>query len=194
MTTEKNQPVLTPVALARFINVFEPRVVTGPDANPNALPKYEVNLVFPEGADLTELKQAAFKAGQIKFGMDKAKWPKFAHPLFKKAEDLKEKHYGAYKGRIVLRASTTDPVGVVDADVQPIINPRDVYAGCEVIAQVKFAGYQRLGNSGISCYLMNIQKVSDGEALSGGPRAEDAFSPVGGGKSAVEDDDIPMDL
>ena len=71
---------------------------------------------------------------------------------------------------------------VVDANVQPIIQESDVYAGCYVNAALQFFPYSHAtGGKGISVSLQGIQKARDGEPLGGGiVEASDVFSALPG--------------
>ena len=71
---------------------------------------------------------------------------------------------------------------VVDANVQPVIQESDVYAGCYVNAALQFFPYSHAtGGKGISVSLQGIQKARDGEPLGGGiVEASDVFSALPG--------------
>ena len=75
---------------------------------------------------------------------------------------------------------------VVDANVQPIIQESDVYAGCYVNAALQFFPYSHAtGGKGISVSLQGIQKARDGEPLGGGiVEASDVFSALPGAGAA----------
>lgn len=82
------------------------------------------------------------------------------------------------KGCWVFTASSKNPPFVVDAQVQNIINPTDVYSGMWGNVNVNFFPYNSNGKKGIGCGLNGVQKVRDGEPLSGRVTAQDAFSVV----------------
>ncbi len=165
---------LTPNALLRFESLLTPKVNT---QKPHEPPKFEAVFMFAPEMDLTTLKTAALNAGLQKFG-PRETWPAFQHQLFKRAEDMKQKHYGAYAGYTVLTARNADIVGVIDEYGNPITNAREIFAGCTVVGHVRFAGYDSNGNKGISCYLQNVMRVSKGERLTGGASAEAVFKPM----------------
>ena len=66
--------------------------------------------------------------------------------------------------------------GVVDKNIQPIIDPDEVYSGCYGRVNVNFYPYDASGNRGIAVGLNNVQKLSDGERLGGGVSPEVAFA------------------
>lgn len=66
----------------------------------------------------------------------------------------------------------------MDKDVQPIIDQTEFYSGCYGRASIIFYAYNANGNKGIAAGLQNLQKLEDGEPLSGKSRPEDDFGPV----------------
>lgn len=67
---------------------------------------------------------------------------------------------------------------VVDAQVQPIIDPTQVYSGMWGNVSVTFFPYNSAGKKGIGCGLNGLQKIKDDEPLSARVTAQDAFQPV----------------
>jgi hypothetical protein len=57
----------------------------------------------------------------------------------------------------------------------------EVYSGCYARVSINLYPFNVDGNKGIAAGLNNVQKLADGDALSGRARAEDDFT-------AVEDD------
>lgn len=87
-----------------------------------------------------------------------------------------------YKGHYFINANTYTKPGVVDAKLQPIIDPSEIYSGCYGRISVVPAAFNTDGNKGIKLYLNNLQKLAEGERLGGGAsNPEDDFT-------AVEDD------
>jgi Protein of unknown function (DUF2815) len=84
-----------------------------------------------------------------------------------------------FKGHYFINANTYTKPGVVDAQMQEIINPADIYSGCYGRISVVPAAFNTDGNKGIKFYLNNVQKLSDGEKLGGGAsQASDDFTAV----------------
>jgi len=79
------------------------------------------------------------------------------------------------RGCWVFTASSKQPTFVVDAQVQNIINPTDVYSGMWGNININFFAYNSSGKKGIGCGLNGVQKTRDGEALSARVTAEEAF-------------------
>jgi hypothetical protein len=111
---------------------------------------------------LKELKADCVKVAKEAFGTDKVKMP------FKNGDEKGE----ASAGCIILTAKSKYRPQVVDAKLQPLTEP-DVYPGCYVRASITPYSYDAKGNKGVSLYLGNVQKLADGEALSGGGSSAD---------------------
>ena len=74
-----------------------------------------------------------------------------------------------------LNCNSTQKPGIVDKDLNEILDPDEVYSGCWGRASINFFPFNTNGNRGIACGLQNIQKWCDGEPLNGRVRAEDEF-------------------
>ena len=72
-------------------------------------------------------------------------------------------------------ASSKNAPGVVDAAVQPILDPRKVYSGVWGRVNISFFPYNNNGKKGIGCGLNHVQVLRDGEPLVDRVSAEDAF-------------------
>jgi len=172
--------VLTPEFRVSFPNVFEAKV--------NQLSgKAEFSLValFPKDADLTELKSAMHKACTDKWGVDKAGWPaNLRTPLRDQAERAKNINgkqvlpQGYESGAMFMNLKSKLRPGLVNQDVQEIIDQSDFYAGCWARATINAYAYDQAGNRGVSFGLGNIQKVKDGDPLGGRTKATDDFAAV----------------
>lgn len=163
-----------------YANLFEPRAMEGQD------PKYSVSVIIPktDKETLQAIKEATNEAkeqGKGKFG---GKVPaNLKTPL--RDGDIDRPDDEAYAGCYFLNANSKNKPGVVDKDVQPILDATEVYSGCYARLTLNFYAYSASGNKGIACGLGNVQKLEDGEPLGGFTRAEDDFEAVGG---TAEDD------
>ena len=63
----------------------------------------------------------------------------------------------------------------MDRKVKPILDQSEVYSGCYAKVSINFYAFNTNGNKGVACGLGNIQKVKDGEPLSGRSNASDDF-------------------
>jgi hypothetical protein len=86
-----------------------------------------------------------------------------------------------YKGHFFVNCNSGQKPGVVDAQLNPIMDKSEVYSGCYARVSINLYAYSVDGNKGIAAGLNNVQKLADGDSLSGRARAEDDFT-------AVEDD------
>jgi hypothetical protein len=81
----------------------------------------------------------------------------------------------AYANCYFINANSFQKPGVVDADLNPIINKDDFYSGCYGRASLTFYPYD--GKSkGIACGLGNLQKLEEGDKLGGGASAATDFA------------------
>lgn len=169
---------MTPEFRASYPKVFKPEL-----NELNKKMEYSVIALFKKGEDLSALKKAAEEVLVENLGADKTKWPKKLKNPFRDQEE-KEKDgvmpVGHEKGAIFLTLKSQQKPGVVDANVQPIIDEAEFYAGCYARATVRAGFYDKAGNVGVAFYLQNVQKVKDGEPLSGRAQATSEFAPVEG--------------
>ena len=170
--------ILTPEFRASFTYVFVPQKAMEagkPD-------KYSVTMLFPKNADLSALKKAATDALQEKFGSrlaDPVKGPALKARLRSPFRDQGEKTYDGYvPGSIFVTATSKNKPGLVDQNLQDIVDPSQFYSGVYARATLRAFAYEQAGNVGVSFGLQNIQKLRDGESLSGRLKAQDEFEPV----------------
>ena len=90
-----------------------------------------------------------------------------------------------YEGMMFLNANSNTKPGIVDKDLNEILDPEEVYSGCWGRASINFYAFDSNGNRGVGVGLNNIQKLKDGERL-GAARAS-AESDFGDG---FNDDDL----
>lgn len=69
------------------------------------------------------------------------------------------------RGHWVFTASSKNMPGIVDANVQPVLDQREVYSGAYGRVNVSFFPYNNNGKKGIGCGLNHVQKLRDGEPL-----------------------------
>lgn len=179
-----SQQVTTPIFRISYPNLFQAR-----KNDLNGKMEFGCVAVFDKAADLTGMRTAATAACEEKWGADKAKWPAKVKERFKsvfrKNEDKWKEDSNGNKveadgypaGGVFVNLKTEKQPGVVDAQVKPILEPRDLYAGCYCLAACNVGVYDQGGNPGFSFYLNHIQKVRDGEPLGGATRPEDSFKP-----------------
>lgn len=79
------------------------------------------------------------------------------------------------KGCWVITASSRQRQDIVDASLNPIIDPTEVYSGMYARVCLNFFAYSSNGKRGIGCGLEPVQKTRDGEPLGGRITAAEAF-------------------
>ncbi|MEO5346869.1 MAG: DUF2815 family protein [Magnetococcus sp. YQC-9] len=172
--------VLTPEFRVSFPNLFKAR-----KANEQAEAKYSVSMLFPKNADLSALKKAAEAAVKEKWGDKIPK--KLKKPFLDQGDyDLE----GYEPGCVLIRASSQHKPGVVDKNVQAIVDESEIYPGCYARATVRAFTYDVNGNAGVSFGLQNFQKLRDGEPIGGRTKPEDDFSPVAEGDAEGSSDSL----
>jgi hypothetical protein len=167
--------VITGKVRFSYLNAFQPRAIAeGQD------PKYSVCLLIPktDKQTVTAIRNAMEVARQNSGKLFGGKIPpQLKSPLHD--GDGPMPNGGEYgeecKGHYVLNASSKMKPGIVDATLQPIIEPTEFYSGCYGRASINFFAYNQAGNRGIGCGLNNLQKLADGEPLGGRTRPEDDF-------------------
>lgn len=165
--------VTTPVFRVSFPAVFEAK--PGPDGGE---PKFSIAMLFDaeaqktaEFANMKKLAQAAIKE---RWG-DKV--PSNLRNPFRKGEEKPDlEGYG--EGIVFVSASSKMKPGVIDAKKNKITDEEAFYAGCYARATVVAYAYDKAGNKGVAFGLNNVQKIRDGESLTGRVAAENDFDEV----------------
>ncbi len=153
--------------------------------NANEDPKYSTTILLPKSNTAMKAAIDAAIEQAVNDGVSK-KWngvkpPYIAIPIHDGdgARPSDGMPFGAEcRGHWVFTASGKQAPFVVDAQVQNIINPSEVYSGMYGNVNVTFFPYNSNGKKGVGCGLNGVQKVRDGEPLSGRVTAAEAFKPV----------------
>lgn len=173
MSNQKNTTkVVTGVVRLSYANVWEATSING------GTPKYSVSLIIPKDdtktiSAINAAIDAAIKEGAAKFG---GKIPNKAALKLPLRDGDVERDDEAYKNAFFVNANSTTAPQIVDRSVQPILDRSEVYSGCYARVSINFYAFNSNGNRGVACGLGNIQKVRDGEPLSGRTSAADDFA------------------
>ena len=159
--------VMTPEFRVSFPAIFQAVSFEGKP------PKYKLNMMFPKGTNLDAMKVIA-KAAIEKKWPDEATRPKGLRNPFRDG-DIEKPDWPEYADTIFVSASSKMKPGLVDQNVQPIIEESEFYAGCYARATVTAFPYDVKGNKGVAFGLQNVQKTKDGEPFSGREKPEDEF-------------------
>ena len=161
--------VMTPVFRASYAHVFTPKEDLGGKL------KYSVAMLFDKSEDLSELKAIVKEAINEKWG---GKPPKGLKSPFKDGDANDNEKGDDYKNKIYINASSVTKPGVVDSQVNAILDTTEFYSGCYARATVNAYAYDVKVNKGVAFGLRNIQKIKDGEPLGGRNKAEHDFSAI----------------
>jgi Ca2+-binding RTX toxin-like protein len=148
-----------------YAHVFEPHSV-----EEGGVKKYSVSLLIPKSDTVTVAKIKAAIELAIVEGTAKhfaGKRPaNLKTPL--RDGDVERSDDPTYAGHWFVNANSNNKPGLVDENLNDIIDRDEFYSGCYGRASVNFYAFNVSGNRGVACGLNNIQKLEDGEALSGG--------------------------
>lgn len=150
--------------------------------------KYSVSAIIPKDDKKTieaieRAIEKATKEGVSRYGSKFGKAVNFRNPL--RDGDIDKADDPAYKDSYFLNVKSKTKPGVVDKDLNEILDPSEVYSGCYGRLSITAFPYSVNGSTGASFSLNNAMKLSDGEPLGGKSRAADDFSAF-----ADEDDDL----
>jgi len=165
--------VVTGQVRLSYVNLLRPRAQEeGKD------PKYSCAVLIPKTDKDTVAKihaavKVAAENGKELFGGKIP--PNLKTPL---RDGDTERDDEAYAGHWFLNASSFDKPGLVDENVQEVLDPSMVYSGTYARVSLNFYPYSQKGNRGVGAGLQNVQLLPGGAALSGRSRPSDDFSAV----------------
>lgn len=154
-----------------YVNVWEPK------ANENGDEKYSVTVLIPkkDKATLKKIEDAVEKTIQGNLGKWNGKRPaKLKKPLRDGDEDRPDSP--EFAGMMFLNASTKMQPGIIDKDREDILERKEFYSGCWGRALLHFYAYNTSGNSGVGVGLNAVQKLEDGDRMSGSSWSADDFA------------------
>jgi hypothetical protein len=154
-----------------YAHVFTPQA-----SQEGGQPKYSVSIIIPKSDKETieKINKAIEQAKEE----NKAVWggtvPKGLKGGLRDGDE--EKDDPAYANSYFINANSSQKPGVVDADLNAILDASEFYSGCFGRASVSFFAYNSNGSKGVGCGLNNVQKLEDGEKLGGASSASDDFA------------------
>lgn len=160
-----------------YCHIFEPTAISE-----GATPKYSVSLIIPktDTATLSKIKAAihvAYKEGESKLKGNSKIVPALTAiktPL--RDGDADRPDDPAYEGAYFINATSTTAPGVVDKDLNPVLDKTIIFSGVYGRASINFYAYNANGAKGIACGLQNLQYIRTGEPLGGRASAESDFA------------------
>lgn len=152
-----------------------------PYSNNGGDPKYSVTVLMPKTDVQAKARlDAALEAAKQKGIAEK--WNGVLPPVVASAihdgDGVRPngEPFGAEcKGHWVFTASSKNPVSLVDASMNPIVQKGELYSGCYARVCVSLFPYNSNGKRGIGIGLEAVQKLRDGDPLGGGVSVADAF-------------------
>lgn len=173
----KPTKVVTGKVRASYVHLLEPYAFNADDE-----PKYSMVLLIPKSDKATlqkirDAQEAALEQGKHKFkgGRIPQNW---ASTLRDGDAEADLETSPEYAGHMFMSVSSRTKPGVVDQNVQPILDSEEVYSGMYCRVSMNAFAYSVSGNQGVSFGLNHVQKLEDGDYLGGRSRAEDDFDVV----------------
>ena len=165
-----------------YLHILEPASINGSD------PKYSGSFLIPKGSpDVDKIRaaiQAAYEEGQARLkGSGKTVPPLASLKTPLRDSDAERPGDEDYAGYYFVNANNTSKPGIVDRDLNPILDPDEVYSGMFGRVSLTFFAFNKNGNRGIACSLNNVQKIKDGPRLGGHASAAEDFG-------GLDDDDL----
>jgi len=169
---------MTDVTLGNVIlsypNLWTPKAAKGSDN-----PKFSATFILPADFDKTDLKAAVEEAKVAKWGTN---IPQNLKSQIKKVDG------GIYDGYWCVTSNTSPeyPPQVVDANVNPILDKTQIFAGCTVNVSLGVFGYD-VASKGVAFGLNHVQLVSNVNVtrLDGSKQAKDVFKKIEGAPPPV---------
>lgn len=178
----------SPEGTARFCSILQARQRKDKAGKDQGDPKYEITLIFDGDTDLKAMKKAAQEVGVEKFGpkftemvkKGKYNWP-FVDNTDKVNDDDERLAGFENDDGVSVKFKSKDKPGIVDSDAEPIMDKSEIYDGMRARVSCRPFAYDN-ESKGVAFFLINVQKLGDGDRLSGDPAAEDDFKSAKGKK------------
>ena len=174
MALSKNQ-MTTGECRFSFVHLAEPY------SNNGSEPKYSLTVLMPKGDTMSKARFDAAQQSAIQDGVAK-KWNGVKPPVLALSihdgdgvRPNGEPFGPECRGHWVFTASSKNPVPMVDENTNPIIQKTDIYSGCYGRVCISLFPYNSAGKRGIGIGLEAVQKLRDGDPLSGRVSVSDAF-------------------
>jgi len=177
MATDNRTKVITGKVRLSYVHLFEAHSsFEGQDA------KFSTVLLIPKSDTKTI---AAIKAAQL-VALENGKTSKFGGSIpknwkntFRDGDEEGDLDKNPeYAGHMFMTVSNKTRPGIVDQNVQPILDSTEVYSGCYARVSITAFPFSASGSKGISFGLNHVQKLADGEPLGSITKAEDDFTAV----------------
>lgn len=181
MAAKAKTPSATKVVTGKvrlsYVHLFEAFTnLEGQDA------KFSTVILIPKSDKATMAKLGAAQKAALESGKDSkfgGKIPtNWKNTIKDGDEDADLDRNPEFAGHWYLSVSSKTRPGIVDKDLNPILDSTEVYSGCYARVSINCFPYTAKGNKGVSFGLNHVQKLADGDFLGGRSKAEDDFDVV----------------
>ncbi|CEP49062.1 DUF2815 family protein [Paraclostridium sordellii] len=164
--------VITGKVRLNYTNLFKPKAI-----EEGSEPKYSATLIIPK-KDMKIVNKIALALDSATEN-GKPIWKDQDEEVLICVKDGDKEKIGeeAYKDSYFINASSKYKPGIVDINLNQIIDETQIYSGCYARCSINFYPYNQEGKIGIACSIENIQKLSDGEMLGRTSAAQDFSIP-----------------
>lgn len=181
---ENSTKVVTGKVRFCYASVFEPVAM-----NDGETPKYSVCILIPKTDTKTldainKAIEAAKVAGKAKIADKNGRIPSTIKSPLRDGDDERSDD-PTFEGMMFINANSNRKPAIVDKSLNEIMSRDEFYSGCYGRVSLNFYAFN-VQSKGIAAGLQNLQKLEDGEMLTGGSTAEEDF----GGENEWADDDL----
>lgn len=167
----KTKKVITGKVRLNYTNLFKPKAWENSFEE-----RYSTTLIIPK-KDIKTMNLVV-KALEIATEEGKDLWKVYNPQDIKicvKDGDKEKGEDSTYKECYYINTSSKYKPGIVDINLNEILDEKQVYSGCYARCAIRFYPYMQEGSIGIGCSIDNVQKLGDGSVL-GRSNAVDDFS------------------
>jgi len=184
MSKDLNTKVVTGKVRLSYLHAFEPQKAPGSD-----VAKYSVSIIIPKSDKATMAKITQAYNNAVEIGIAE-KWGGKKPANLKKPVrdgDKERPDDAAYANSWFINANSKDAPGLVDRQLNRIIDQSELYSGCYGRVSINFFPYNNV-SVGVAAGLNHIQKLEDGEPLGGRASVESDFGDDFGDDEYDEDE------
>lgn len=176
MPTNNPLHVVTGPVRLSYANIMRPKARTNDDGSPGE-PEYSVMLIIPKTDTVTLKAIRDAQQAALQDGLARGKFPGGIPKAWKNTlrDGDAESDDPELQNCYFMNVSSKSRPGVVDRNVQPILDETEVYSGMWARVDIGAFAYNSNGSRGVSFGLNHVQKIRDDERLDGATRPEDVF-------------------
>lgn len=151
--------------------LFIPRAYQEGAAGSAGQPKYQLTILVDrdDPTSIERINNCIKTAIYRKWSDDGIKTIKKIKLPLQDAEDTGKDEDPIFENKLYFTAKNDVQPGIVDSNVQPILDQKEVYAGCICKASMDFYATDKGGGRRVAVSLRNFQKIRDGIATGATP-------------------------